>query len=122
MTLSLEVLWSLIRDILIIFVQIIQYLLQFSTMIKSFLEKPSDLLQSPINEDKAQLQTKGPLITFSYAGMLWSYYLGIIAFFRDHFDLYKSSICLSGISCGCSSVLIIFCDLTIEQGFEFGLE
>ena len=64
----------------------------------------------------------GPLIAFSYAGMLWSYYLGCVAFLRDHFDLHKSKITLSGISAGCSSVMVIFLDLTIEQGFEFGLE
>lgn len=54
--------------------------------------------------------------------MLWSYYIGVIAFLRDHFDLHASHLTLSGISAGCSSALIIFLDLTIEQGFEFGLE
>eukprot|EP00485_Elphidium_margaritaceum_P017553 CAMPEP_0202732842 /NCGR_PEP_ID=MMETSP1385-20130828/187865_1 /ASSEMBLY_ACC=CAM_ASM_000861 /TAXON_ID=933848 /ORGANISM="Elphidium margaritaceum" /LENGTH=362 /DNA_ID=CAMNT_0049399165 /DNA_START=32 /DNA_END=1118 /DNA_ORIENTATION=- len=64
----------------------------------------------------------GPLIAFSYAGMLWSYYLGAVAFLRDHFDLHASRVALSGISAGCSSVMVIFLDLSIEQGFEFGLE
>ena len=73
------------------------------------------------NDDQIECVPNGPLLAFSYAGMLWAYYLGVIAFLRDHFDLYKSNICLSGISCGTSAVLIIFLDLTIEQGFEFGL-
>ena len=62
------------------------------------------------------------LIAFSYAGMLWSYYIGVIAFLRDHFNLDTSNIKLSGISCGCSAVMTIFFDLTIEQAFEFGME
>mmetsp|Transcript_74524 Transcript_74524/g.67019 ORF Transcript_74524/g.67019 Transcript_74524/m.67019 type:complete len:373 (-) Transcript_74524:146-1264(-) len=73
------------------------------------------------NDDTILTKPNGPLIAFSYAGMLWAYYLGVIAFLRDHFDLFQSNICLSGISCGTSAVLVIFLDLSIEQGFEFGL-
>ena len=51
-----------------------------------------------------------------------AYYLGVIAFLRDHFDLLSSQICLSGISCGTSAVFVIFFELSIEQGFDFGLE
>eukprot|EP00484_Ammonia_sp_Unknown_P005140 CAMPEP_0197075092 /NCGR_PEP_ID=MMETSP1384-20130603/211436_1 /TAXON_ID=29189 /ORGANISM="Ammonia sp." /LENGTH=373 /DNA_ID=CAMNT_0042513935 /DNA_START=39 /DNA_END=1160 /DNA_ORIENTATION=- len=81
------------------------------------------LLSSNSDDEHHADNTKpsGPLIAFSYAGMLWAYYLGVIAFLRDHFDLVKSNIRLSGISCGTSAVLVIFLDLSIEQGFEFGL-
>lgn len=48
--------------------------------------------------------------------------MGVIAFLRDHFDLLSSNISLSGISCGTSAVFVIFFDLSIEQGFDFGLE
>jgi len=65
---------------------------------------------------------RGPLLAFSYAGMLWAYYLGVVAFLRDHFNLHKSGVSCSGISAGCSSAMVVVFDLSIEQGFEFGLE
>merc|ERR1719188_2663150 len=54
--------------------------------------------------------------------MLWAYYLGVIAFLRDHFDLLSSNIHLSGISAGTAAVFAVFFELTIEQAFDFGLE
>eukprot|EP01084_Bolivina_argentea_P245492 411021_1 len=80
------------------------------------------LTNDNLNNDIQLSKPNGPLLAFSYAGMLWAYYLGVIAFLRDHFDIFSSNICLSGISCGTSAVLVIFLDLSIEQGFDFGLE
>jgi len=64
---------------------------------------------------------KGPLIAFSYGGMLWAYYLGVIACLRDHFDIVGSNPCFSGVSAGTSAVLTMFLELSIEQGFDCGL-
>jgi len=105
---SFEDIFAPLFDIPILFLQFFQYL--------CCQQNPTETIK---NENE---RVSGPLLAFSYAGMLWSYYLGTVAFLRDHFDLYKSNICLSGISAGCSSVMVIFLDLTIEQGFEFGLE
>eukprot|EP01083_Nonionella_stella_P301594 1035562_1 len=88
---SLDYLVSTIRDIPFIFLQTTQY---FTS-------------SSPHPHKRRSTQARGPLLAFSAAGMLWSYYIGVIAFLRDHFDLHKSHVCLSGISAGCSSVLVI---------------
>ena len=85
-------------------------------------ESATLLLHDDRDDTETNVQPKGPLIAFSYAGMLWAYYLGVIAFLRDHFDLFESNISLSGISCGTSAVCVIFLDLSIEQGFDIGLE
>ena len=103
-----------IRDIPIFFLTVFQLFCQQRSQ--------SHFAKTAIFDEPEQRLAKGPLLAFSYAGMLWSYYLGAVAFLRDHFDLHASNVCLSGISAGCSSVLVIFLDLTIEQGFDFGLE
>eukprot|EP00484_Ammonia_sp_Unknown_P005027 CAMPEP_0197074462 /NCGR_PEP_ID=MMETSP1384-20130603/211118_1 /TAXON_ID=29189 /ORGANISM="Ammonia sp." /LENGTH=395 /DNA_ID=CAMNT_0042513303 /DNA_START=51 /DNA_END=1238 /DNA_ORIENTATION=- len=107
---SLEDIYTPLREIPIVFLQIIQYFCNWSS--------PA----APNKHTATDNKVHGPLLAFSYAGMLWSYYLGAVAFFRDHFDLHQSKVSLSGISAGCASVMVIFLDLSIEQGFEFGLE
>lgn len=95
---------------------------------KSFRQKEKDnydrsttLLLNDGPDYRTPAPPKGPLIAFSYAGMLWAYYLGVIGCLRDHFDIHASNVCFSGISAGTSAVLTMFLDLSIEQGFDCGL-
>ena len=62
---------------------------------------------------------RGPLITFGTGGLLGAYYIGVISFLRDHFDLIKSDISISGVSCGGFGAWIIFLEVSICQSMEY---
>lgn len=62
----------------------------------------------------------GPLITFTGGGLLYGFYLGVLYFMVDHFDISKSKVKLSGISCGSTVVMCVFFELTLIQSLELG--
>ena len=70
--------------------------------------------------ENLKCKNKGPLLAFAGGGLIWAYYLGVIAFLRDHFNLIESQVLFSGVSCGCSAAITLFFDLSIIQGFQFG--
>eukprot|EP01084_Bolivina_argentea_P108738 194347_1 len=61
----------------------------------------------------------GPLITFGSGGLLAAYYIGVISFLRDHFDINGSMVSISGVSCGSFAAMTLFLNLSVSKSFEY---
>ncbi|ETO29841.1 hypothetical protein RFI_07280 [Reticulomyxa filosa] len=90
------------------------------------IDRQKELLKKKLEEFEAPLLDNRPVISFSPGGTLWAYFIGVIAYLRDHFDIQdameEKQLRLCGISCGTSAVITIFFNLSVCQAFEFGME